>query len=73
MRTFLAGSPVERDDMRPFARGSAQAPSDGVVANIAELLRVMRVIAKTRVPEIALKPQSIPTGQQPLELSYDMR
>lgn len=55
MFQFLASLAAERNDMRPVSRNGAKAFANRIVADIAELLNIVRIVAQAGIPEIALK------------------
>ena len=73
VRTFLARHPIKRNDIRSIARTGAQALPDGIIADIEKLLGVMSVISDSRIPEVTLKPQTVPTRQQSFKVSDHSR
>lgn len=55
MFQLLASLATERNDMRPFSRNGAKAFSNRIVADIAELHGIVRIIAQASIEKITLK------------------
>ena len=71
MCQFIACFSIECDNMTPVTRCCTEPFAHWIIADIAELFGMVRIVTQTGIPEITLKKDSIVQCQIPLEVSDD--
>ena len=73
MCQFIACFSIECDNMPPVARCCAEPFAHRIVADIAELFGIVRIISQARIPEIFLEMDSAMLRYIVLPMLYHMR